>query len=481
MTPKLADKIKVDAKRLSKEDIDDLATFVEGLASQNPIQDRLATPKTLPSNFVYGELQRLNKEDLAYKRAAAASARDGLEKLRAESDLKDSEREYARTRGLNEFANRLKITSNAVTAGVPFWTYVLIDRDTRRPLAMGFALDKAGARQMANKRDQLISKVFDSREGASPLTYTQLSAKDQRLLLEPNAKLGKHKTTYFSPEIFQALVPTKQEIDEIGQSTYKKLKERSAIFTARGDLQKTGVESALEDQTVLPKTKGKISSYEPDDEDANYTIEIRALRPGEQYEVRAVFHEIDDDGNRVDKPTPWVGAIGVDIKGLKGQAKKMAKRYKGRVTAKELEKNPALCKCLVTGEYMAGVRKGNESFIREYEQNPKKTVKKYSVKKNPTEDVTDIFEGAAFAEQTQRIPGDPTQAYKIGYSEGIIEGLNLCGVKNYFARRRLKRDYERAIKEARKRMREQVTGIRLGKQVAAPVIEQEEEEDLLSY
>ena len=476
MAPELAGRLKLDVKKVTQEDVDELTKYVEGLTEESPVSGRLIKDRDFPRNFVYGELQALNKEIASYARSALDRADEGLPKLRAESDLKRAETDYAQTRGLNEFANRLKIQACQVTAGAPYWIYVLRDIETKKPLAMGYARDKAGATKMARKRDQLISEIWNSRDGRTTLSYNDLPEKQRRLLAESTRRMGEYQPIYFSPEIFNALAPTKEAIEEMGDSTYKKLLSKSAIFSAVGDIKETGVKAFTEESgAMLPQSKGKISSYETEDDEANYTIEVKAVQPGKQYEVRAVFHEIDEKGDIVKKPTPWVGAIDMSIGSLKKTASRLAKRYSRSISKGELQKNPALCKCIITGEYMAGVRKGSESFIAEYEKNPKKTLSKYTRKKNPAGDVTDIFEGAEFAEATQSIPDSPRDAYRIGYSEGIIAGLDLCGVKNYFTRRRLKRDYERAILQARKRMREQRTGIRLGKQVAAPVVEQVEE------
>lgn len=424
------------------------------------------------------QLERLNKEALQFARAELDRARTPLEKLRATADVKSAEHAYARVRGYNTFANKLDIQERSVAAGSPYWTYILKDIETGRPLAMGYAKDQSGAVKMARKRDKLLSEIWNSRGGRQTKVYSELSEKERRILLETKQGLGKYQPIYFAPEIFQALVPTRDEVERVGESTYKKLKKRSAIFTQLGDLKKTGVEAPVEDEVaMLPKSKGTISSFEPDDDEANYTIEVKAVKPGKQYEVRAVFRSIDANGDVIQSPTPWVTPISTDMRSMKSIGRKLAKKYRGSTTGKELEKNPGVCECLLTGEYMAGVRNGSDSFMREYEENPKRAVSKYTRKKNPSSDLTDIFEGADFSSATQAIPRLPEEAYKVGYSEGIIAGLDLCGAKNYFARKRLKRDYEKAILEARRKMRERKTGIRLGKQVAQPVVEHVEEDD----
>lgn len=474
----LAESLKADIRGRAQSDLDELAEYVEGLPEDSPLEERSRKTSSFESGYIYGKLERLNKEALEFARADLDRARTPLEKLRAQADVKASEREYARVRGYNTFANKMDIQERSVAAGSPYWTYILKDIESGKPLAMGYAKDQAGAVKMARKRDKLLSEVWNSRDGRQTKVYSELSDKERRVLTETKQGVGKYQPIYFTPEIFQALVPTREEVEKIGESTYRKLKKRSALFTPLGDLKKTGVEAPIEDEVaMLPKSKGTISSFEPDDDEANYTIEVKAVKPGQQYEVRAVFRTIDEGGDVIQSPTPWVTPIGTDLKSMKSIGRKLAKKYRGSTTGKELEKNPALCKCLITGEYMAGVRNGSESFMQEYEQNPKKAISKYTRKKNPASDVTDIFEGADFSSATQAIPAAPEEAYKVGYSEGIIAGLDLCGVKNYFARKRLKRDYEKAILEARKRMRERRTGIRLGRQVAQPVVEQVEEPD----
>lgn len=87
-----------------------------------------------------------------------------------------------------------------------------------------------------------------------------------------------------------------------------------------------------------------------------------------------------------------------------------------------------------------------DDWLKEHKKNPKKNPAGGGRKRKP---IGHEEQFTADLEAVWGIPADSQEAYRVGYYEGVVRGIDTCGVQNYFKRKKIRKNYEKELLEAR--------------------------------
>jgi len=254
-------------------------------------------------------------------------------------------------------------------------------------------------------------------------------------------------------------------LNKLGESFFSNTKKED--LGSSGDM----IEWFDKSRSAYGKLKGRVAGgYAPGYDQSDEGIQDRRLenmRPGEKVSIKGAKKiTIDGDKKPYNLQVSKLGSgkffVSVMVDGRRVGQRLRAKTAKDAVAA---------------GHAMAGSFDGAGRVVEAAaeatsapEPNPGKltrlenSARRYFAKKNPPSsklkrspaqlgDIKEMVGQVA-------IPADPDEAFRYGVYNGIIRGIDTCGVQNYLKRRKIRKQYQDAILDAQRLEMERVAGLK---------------------
>ena len=327
------------------------------------------------------------------------------------------------------------------------------------PVIQGYSASKEKASQGINIAHRIYKKLMGLGDEAG---YDTISSEDRRWLRENRPKLSEGIAALLlntidrtikgaekerakgkkgvHTEVLQYLIRESREFGEEVQVAKKKITKEESRWTAGdhispGKLVKLGRSKGW--SSLSRMTAGETRTHMG----RGYRLGIRRMMRGDKYEITVKT-----------KSTTHVQLISGTPKKVEARAFAIAGTVMGAEKVDKALKasNPSSSLKRLNASARRGLRRKNPALPREV------------VETGTFEEMSPMF----------ALPDDVQEAYNLGISAGIIQGIDTCGVQNWARRRKLRKEYEAKMTKGFLKFQKQV-GARRGRvKMSEPTFDQ---------